>query len=100
MWSLILWGGIGFVVAAATLFSVLVGKIKEAKRTSKQPQCYYCGNLAVRPSAPNGIFDWILESGIACRTAARFAFGGITGSSVSAPHAPKRRCGPSVALHR
>ncbi len=62
MWSLILWGGIGFVVAAATLFSVLVGKIKEAKRTSKQPQCYYCGNLAVRPSAPNGIFDWILES--------------------------------------
>jgi hypothetical protein len=62
VWNLILWGGIAVVAAATVLFSVLVGKIREAKRTSTQPQCYYCGNPAVRLSAPNGILDWILEN--------------------------------------
>jgi hypothetical protein len=59
---MILVGGAGLVAIATVLFVVLLLRIKQAQRTSKKAECYYCGSNAVRLSAPGGPIDWLLEN--------------------------------------
>jgi len=50
------------LVGTAALFSVLVFKVKEAKRTSKSPNCCSCGSHALHISSPHGLGDQLLAN--------------------------------------
>jgi hypothetical protein len=55
-----IYGCLALVSAAVILFSILVIKVGQARRASKTPNCFYCGNQALRFSSPHGVADWLL----------------------------------------
>jgi hypothetical protein len=54
------YGCLALLAALAVLFSTLVLKAAQARRTSKTPNCYYCGSAALHVSTPSGIVDRLL----------------------------------------
>jgi hypothetical protein len=63
MWGLILaCSGIVLLGCLAALFSILLLRVREARQTSKQSYCFYCGSKALRHSAPKGLVDHMLAN--------------------------------------
>jgi len=55
-----LYSAIPLLLVLTTLFSILLLKVKEARRISKNPGCYHCGSEALHVSAPSGWADPLL----------------------------------------
>ena len=47
------------LAAVAGMFSLLAARVAQAKRATRKPNCYYCGNPAMHPSTP-GLADPLL----------------------------------------
>lgn len=55
-----IYGCLALLAAAVVLLSILVLKSGQARRASKNPGCYYCGNTALHVSSPHGLTDQLL----------------------------------------
>ena len=55
-----LYAGLAVLAAIIGLFSILAVKVAQAKRASRKPNCYYCGNQAMHVSSPSGLADRLL----------------------------------------
>ena len=50
------------VLTVGVLLFVVVLRMKQARRASRMDGCYFCGSHAVHLSAPNGLFDLLLDN--------------------------------------
>jgi hypothetical protein len=55
-----LYGVLALLAALTILLSILVVKVGQARRASRKPTCYYCGNGTLHLSAPRGFADRLL----------------------------------------
>jgi len=56
------YGLLVLILALAVLLSVLVWKVGQARRASKQPNCSSCGNATLHLSTPGGLVDTLLTN--------------------------------------
>jgi len=53
---------LALLAATATLFTILVLKVGQARRASRKPGCRYCGNDTLHISTPSGLPDRLLTN--------------------------------------